>query len=77
MELLTRGSYGIESSYGDRDKLDSMGMENVLALAGDKTTALMMDASFSYYLQEAFRVDCGIEWQEDLTHKKNAYRLNL
>ena len=54
-----------------------MGMENVLALAGDKTTALMMDASFSYYLQEAFRVDCGIEWQEDLTHKKNGYRLNL
>ena len=54
-----------------------MGMENVLALAGDKTTALMMDASFSYYLQEAFRVDCGIEWQEDLTHKKSTYRLNL
>ena len=77
MELLTRGSYGIESSYGDRDKLDSMGMENVMALAGDKTTALMMDASLSYYLQEAFRVDCGIEWQEDLTHKKNTYRLNL
>ena len=48
-----------------------------MALAGDKTTALMMDASFSYYLQEAFRVDCGIEWQEDLTHKKNDYRLNL
>ena len=54
-----------------------MGMENVMAHAGDKTTALMMDASFSYYLQEAFRVDCGIEWQEDLTHKKSAYRLNL
>ena len=54
-----------------------MGMEKVMALAGDKTTALMMDASFSYYLQEAFRVDYGIEWQEDLTHKKNAYRLNL
>ena len=77
MELLTRGSYGIESSYGDRDKLDSMGMENVMALAGDKTTALMMDASFSYYLQEALKVECGIEWQEDLTHKKNTYRLNL
>lgn len=54
-----------------------MGMENVMALAGDKTTALLMDASLSYYLQEAFRVDCGIEWQEDLTHKKSAYRLNL
>ena len=54
-----------------------MGMENVMALAGDKTTALMIDASFSYYVQEAFRVDCSIEWQEDLTHKKNAYRLNL
>ena len=54
-----------------------MGMENVMVLAGDKTPALMMDASFSYYLQEAFRVDCSIEWQEDLTHKKNAYRLNL
>lgn len=77
VELLTRGSYGIESSYGDRDTLDSMGMENVMALAGDKTTALLMDASFSYYLQEAFRVDCGIEWQEDLTHKNRAYRLNL
>ena len=77
MVLLTRGSYEIYNCNGDRDELDSMGMENVMALAGDKTTALMMDASLSYYLQEAFRVDCGIEWQEDLTHKKNAYRLNL
>lgn len=76
-ELLTRGAYGIESFYGDRNVLDSMGMENVMAMAGDKTTALLLSGSVSYYLQDAFKIAAGMEWQQDLTHSRSAYKLSL
>ena len=76
-ELLTRGTYGIESSYGDRDILDEMGVIDLLALAGDKTTALLLEANCAYYLQDSLKVVANIDFQQDFTHKKNAFGLSL
>lgn len=76
-ELLTRGAYGIESSYGDRDTLDEMGVINLLKLAGKQTTALLINADVAYYLQESLKVVAGVDFQQDFTHKKNAFGLTL
>ena len=76
LEYLTRGQYGIESKYGDRDAIDSH-MDSLLALAGDRTSVILMDASLSYYLQSAFKVSGKLGMQFDVTHKKNAYKLTL
>ena len=48
-----------------------------MALAGNKTSALLIDADFAYCLQEAFKVNAGIAWQQDLTHSKSAYKLTI
>ena len=77
VEYLVRGQYGIESKYGDRSAIDSHFGGSLLALAGNKTSALLIDADFAYYLQEAFKVNAGIEWQQDLTHSKSAYKLTI
>ena len=77
VEYLVRGQYGIESKYGDREAIDSHFGGSLLALAGNKTSALLIDADFAYYLQEAFKVNAGIEWQQDLTHSKSAYKLTI
>lgn len=77
-ELLTRGAYGIESTYGDRNKLDALGMaDSVMKMCGDRTTALLLDFDFAYYLDEAFKLQVGFDWQRDLTHEKSAYKLNI
>ena len=77
VEYLVRGQYGIESKYGDRSAIDSHFGGSLLALAGNKTSVLLIDADFAYYLQEAFKVNAGIEWQQDLTHSKSAYKLTI
>ena len=77
VEYLVRGQYGIESKYGDRSAIDSHFGGSLLALAGNKTSALLIDADFAYYLQEAFKVNAGFEWQQDLTHSKSAYKLTI
>ena len=76
LEYLTRGQYGIESKYGDRSAIDSH-MDNLLALAGEKTSVLILDAAFGYYLQESLKVNGGVQWQQDITHNKSAYKLTL
>ncbi|MCI7607294.1 MAG: hypothetical protein MSS69_11150 [Spirochaetales bacterium] len=76
IEYLTRGQYGIESKYGDREAIDSH-MDSLVALAGNKTSVLIIDADFRYYLQEAFKLDAGLEWQQDITHNKSAYKITL
>ena len=48
-----------------------------MALAGNKTSVLLIDADFAYYLQAAFKVNAGFEWQQDLTHSKSAYKLRV
>ena len=52
-------------------------MDNLLALAGEKTSVLILDAAFGYYLQESFKIKGGLEWQQDITHNKGAYKLTL
>ena len=76
-ELLTRGAYSIESSYGNRDKLDEMGVIEMLKLAGEKTTVLLLNADFAYYIQDSLKLLTGIQFQQDFTHKKSAYAFSL
>lgn len=52
-------------------------MDSLVALAGNKTSVLIIDADFSYYLQEAFKLNAGLEWQQDITHNKSAYKITL
>ena len=52
-------------------------MENVMALAGDKTSVLMVNAGLNYYLQDAFRVGGSFTWQQDITHNRSAYKVSL
>ena len=52
-------------------------MENVMALAGDKTSVLMLNAGLNYYLQDAFRVGGSFTWQQDITHNRSAYKVSL
>ena len=52
-------------------------MENVMALAGDKTSVLMVNAGLNYYLQDAFRVGGSFTWQQDITHNRSAYKVSI
>ena len=52
-------------------------MENVMALAGDKTSVLMVNAGLNYCLQDAFRVGGSLSWQQDITHNRSAYKVSL
>ena len=76
-ELLTRGEYGIESFYGDRDKLDEMGVIDMLKLAGAKTSVLLFETDFAYYLQDSLKIVADLDLQFDFTHKKNAYKIGI
>lgn len=77
LEYLLRGRYGIESTYGDRDKLDDMGLDNLFAIFGDKTQTLLIDTAFTYYLQDAFKINANFSWQQDITHNKGTYCLKI
>ena len=48
-----------------------------MALAGDKTSVLMVNAGLNYYLQDAFRVGGSFTWQQDITHNRSAYKVSL
>ena len=48
-----------------------------MALAGDKTSVLMLNAGLNYYLQDAFRVGGSFTWQQDITHNRSAYKVSL
>lgn len=76
-ELLTRGEYGIESFYGNRDKLDEMGVIDMLKLAGAKTSVLLFETDFAYYLQDSLKIVADLDLQFDFTHKKNAYKIGI
>ena len=52
-------------------------MENVMALAGDKTSVFMVNAGLNYYLQDAFRVGGSFTWQQDITHNRSAYKVSI
>ena len=77
VELLTRGEYGIESFYGNRDKLDEMGVIDMLKLAGAKTSVLLFETDFAYYLQDSLKLVADLDLQFDFTHKKNAYKIGV
>ena len=76
-EVLTRGRYNINSTYGNRSTLDSMGLGNAISLLGDKTKALLLEGKVSYYLQDALKACVGISYQKDFTNDKSAYELNV
>ena len=76
-ELLTRGEYSIESSYGNRDKLDEMGVIEMMKIAGKPTTVLILQSDFAYYIQDSLKLLTGIQFQQDFTHKKSAYAFSL
>ena len=52
-------------------------MENVMALADDKTSVLIVSAGLNYCMQYAFRVGGSLTWQQDITHNRSAYKVSL
>ena len=74
---MTRGSYGIESTYGEAEKYDEMNLTDMFALAGNTTTALILSGNFAYYLQDSMKVFANLEFQQDFTHNKNAFALSI
>ena len=76
-ELLTRGTYGIESIYGNRNTLDEMGIVNLVAIAGDKNTTLLLKTNCAFYLQDSLKLVAGLDFQQDFTHNRNAFALSL
>ena len=76
-ELITRGRYNINSTYGDRAKLNAMGLGNMVSMMGDQTKALVITGNIAYYLQPALKGTVGFNYQLDMTHKKSAYQLNI
>ena len=76
-EVLTRGSYGIESKYGDAKYFEEMQITNMFKLAGDLTTALLLKADFAYYLDDSLKLIAGLDFQQDFTHNKNAFAFSI
>ena len=48
-----------------------------MALAGDKTSVLMVNTGLNYCLQDAFRVGGSFTWQQDITHNRSEYEVSL
>ena len=76
-EVLTRGTYGIESTYGEGEAYQDMNLTNMFALAGKTTTALLLSGNVAYYLQDSFKAFAAVEFQYDFTHNKNAFAVSL
>lgn len=76
-EILTRGEYGIESTYGKAEAYSNMNLTNMLALAGEKTTVLILEGDFAYHLQENLKAIANLNYQYDFRHKKSAYSFSL
>lgn len=76
-ELLTRGSYGIESAYGEAEAFEKMNITNVFSLIGDLTTVLLLEGSFSYHLQDSLKAEATLDLQFDFTHNKSAYAVSF
>ena len=76
-ELLTRGEYGVESAYGEAEYFENMNLTNMFALAGNTTTALLLEGNVAYYLQDNFKAVASLDCQFDLTHRKNVYAFSI
>ena len=75
-EYMIRGSYGIESKYGDVDWYNEH-LKSPYDLTEPVTHVLMLEAGFAYYLQEGFKVDASLGFTSDITHGTSAFRASV
>ena len=54
-----------------------MGVIDMMKLAGKQTTTLILQADFAYYLEESLKLKTSLEFQQDFTHKKNAFAFSI
>lgn len=72
VELITRGSYGLGSTYGDKPALAAMGIKP-MELYGPLTQAIKVEGSLTWQLQKGFKATAQLGYTADLTHSTGAF----
>ncbi len=71
-ELIKRGSYTIESPYGDSDEYVKMGL-HTMRLTDPVTTTLKLELGASYNIQAGLQGLAKLGYAKDLTHGTQAF----
>ena len=75
-ELIKRGSYTIESKYGDSDDYVAMGL-NTMKLTDPVTTTLKIEAGASYNVQAGLQALAEVGYTRDMTHSTQAFSATI
>ncbi len=75
-EIITRGSYGIESFYGNNQTYYEMGLKT-MKLTDPVTTAIKIEGGAAYYIQKGLKLNGSAGVTIDATHKTSAYNLRI
>lgn len=71
-ELIMRGSYTIDSEYGDKDYYKSHGLAT-MKLTDPVVTVLWLEAGASYNVQYGLKAGASLGFTHDITHGTNAF----
>lgn len=75
-ELIMRGSYTIDSKYGDKDYYESKGL-STMKLTDPIVTVLKLQAGASYNVQKGLKASASLGFTKDITHGTSAFAATI
>lgn len=75
-ELIMRGSYSIDSKYGDKEDYKSEGLSK-MKLNDPVVTVLKLQAGASYNVQKGLKASASFGFTQDITHGTSAFAATI
>lgn len=75
-ELVMRGSYSIDSKYGDKEYYKSEGLSK-MKLNDPVVTVLKLEAGASYNVQKGLKASASLGFTRDITHGTSAFAATI
>ncbi len=75
-ELIMRGSYSIDSNYGDKEYYKSEGLSK-MKLNDPVVTVLKLEAGASYNVQKGLKASASLGFTRDITHGTSAFAATI
>ncbi len=75
-ELIMRGSYSIDSKYGDKEYYKSEGLSK-MKLNDPVVTVLKLEAGASYNVQKGLKASASLGFTRDITHGTSAFAATI
>lgn len=75
-ELIMRGSYTIDSEYGNKDYYNDNGL-STMKLTNPIVTVLKLQAGASYNVQKGLKANASLGFTKDITHDTSAFAATI